>query len=431
MLKGGSQGPRPPGRRGPLRSWAANFALFALSTSAGLGALELGARLLLTQRTMLTTGEQGVYTEWDQELGWKNRPHAKVRYSRREYSSEIVINSLGFRDVERSIKRPVGTGRVLALGDSFIEGYTVELEESATRRAEAMARARGCAVEFVNAGVHAYSTDQEALWYQREGAALGADVVLLFVYYNDILNNVRANYWGLPKPVTRVVGGRIEAVNLPLPLPKETEEAKVQRVAPRVIEGSALKATIGGRLLLGFPDLYNLLSRTGLWDKIEPDAIPDELRAYKVRGQLAEMEQAWTRTRELVEALGGLVRARHARPVLAYVPARFEISERDWRLTRLRYGIDSRVWDPRRVRTRLQEIADEARWPFLDLTPDLRASVGILSGEPYLQFDGHWNAEGHAVVGRAMVDFLSSRSWLPCGEEGHAERPPIPPPSVN
>lgn len=380
-----------------------------------LGLLEVGARISLARRPLVSTGEQGVYSQWDPVLGWRNRPRASVRYHRREFATEVTFNSLGFRDVDRANTKAPGFGRILALGDSFIEGFSVDLDESVTRRAEALSLSRGCRLDVVNAGVHAYSTDQEALWFEREAEPLAPDVVLLFVYYNDILNNIRVNYWGSPKPVTRVVDGRIVPVNLPLPQPDRDGEARIEFKAPRVIEGSALKATVAGRLLLGAPDLYNLLAGTGLWRRVRPYAIPDELRAYKLRGQLSEFDEAWDRTHDLLKALGQTIRARHAEPVLVYIPARLEISDRDWRLTLIRYGIDAKAWDRTLVRRRVERMAAADGWAFLDLTPALRSAVGVFRGEPYFQVDGHWNATGHDLAARAVLDFLAGRSLLPCG----------------
>ena len=404
------------GRRLNLPGWAVNLLLLGGSLLAGLVVFEAGARVIIALRPVITSGEQGVYSQTDPVLGWRNRPGASVRYQRRDYQTQVAINSLGFRDVERKTAKAPGSGRVLALGDSFIEGYTVELEESVTRRAEALSESAGCRLDVINAGVHGYSTDQEALWFIREAESLAPDVVLLFFYYNDILNNIRPNYWGSPKPLTRVVDGRLTPTNLPLPGASRTEEsAGVQIRTPPKIEGSALKGLVSERLVMGAPALYNRLALAGFWDPVEAETIPDELRAYKARGQLSEFDEAWDRTREILKSLADVVRARHAAPVLIHVPARFEISERDWQLTLLRYGIDEKVWDRTLVRKRLEEAASSTGWTFLDLTPALRAATSSLGDEPYLRFDGHWNRLGHDAAARAVVGFLRERNQLPCG----------------
>lgn len=404
-----------PRRRVTLPAWTGSLLLLALSVLAGVGLLELGARVLISRRPVQTSGEQGVYSRRDPVLGWRNRPLTSVRYRRRDYQTTVAINSLGFRDVEHPKRKEAGTTRVLAIGDSFIEAYTVELDESVTRRAEAIGRAQGCPIEVVNAGVHGYSTDQEALWFVGEAEPLEADVVLVFAYYNDVLNNIRVNYWGSPKPLTRVLDGRITPINLPLPGASGPDEpTSVQQKTAPPVEGSALRQMVLERVVMGAPRLHAWLSRTGFVDAFEPEPIPDELRAYKSRGQLEEFDEAWEQTRSLFGALGESVRGRHAAPVLVYIPARFEISDRDWDLTTLRYGIEPKVWDRLRVRNHLEQIATSTGWAFLDLTGPLRAESGAWGGETYLPFDGHWNPRGHDVAARAVVDFLRHRGLAHC-----------------
>src|SRR6185295_5457463 len=77
--------------------------------------------------------EARLYNEYDPLLGWRKKPGARVTYRRREYTVEVAVNSHGLRDPERGYEAPPGTLRVLALGDSFLEGYTVPLEQTVTQ----------------------------------------------------------------------------------------------------------------------------------------------------------------------------------------------------------------------------------------------------------------------------------------------------------
>ncbi len=403
-----------PGADGSAAARSGTLLLMCVSVLAALGMLEFGARVAIGRRPVLTTGEQGVYSRFDPLLGWRNRPGAAVRYSRRDYQTSVTINSLGFRDVEHPRGRPRGITRVLALGDSFIEAYTVELEESMTRRAEFLGRSQGCPVEVMNAGVHGYSTDQEALWYVHAAEPLAANVVLVFAYYNDVLNNVRGNYWGSPKPLTRVIDGRIVPVNLPLPNPATTGPAGIRsRVAP-VVTGSALGQAVMERIVTGAPRFHAWLARAGVVGAIESEDIPDELRAYKTRGQLEEFALAWENTGAILGVLGEVIRARQAVPVLVHIPSRFEVSERDCDLTIQRYALDPKVWDRTLVRSRLREIASAQKWAFLDLAAPIGEATGALKGETYLPYDGHWNPRGQDVVARAVISFLKERGLLVC-----------------
>lgn len=398
-----------------LRGFVGNLVLLAASVAVGLVALEGGARLLMARAPVITTGEQSVYTLEDPVLGWRNRPGATVRYQRRDYQTEVTINAFGFRDVERPLAKAPGVTRVLALGDSFLEAYTVEIEESITRRAEAIGRAAGCPVEVVNAGVHGYSTDQEALWFVREAEPFKPDIVAVFVYYNDILNNLRDRYWGSPKPVVDVVDGELVPINLPLPEAQRAAEPAGVRLRPRTqVQGSALKALVAERMIMGAPDFYNRMAAVGIWERWEPETVPDELRVYKSRPRLVELDQAWERTELILGALANTIRARGGSPVLVHVPAQFEISERDWKLTTTRFGIDPAAWDRRQVSRRLEALASSGGWAFLDLTPALLRAAGVLGEELYLRYDGHWNRRGHDAAARAFAEFLRDRKLLSC-----------------
>ena len=65
------------------------------------------------------------YSEFDPRLGWRKKPGAHATYRRREYTVDVDINGQGLRDPERPYAAAPGTFRMLALGDSFVEGYTV------------------------------------------------------------------------------------------------------------------------------------------------------------------------------------------------------------------------------------------------------------------------------------------------------------------
>lgn len=391
-----------------------NLALAGLSCLVGLVVLEVAARIILAARPPGKSGEQAVYTLFDPVLGWRNKPGASVVYNRREYKTTVEINALGFRDVERSVAKPPGRPRVLVIGDSFVEAYSVERDQSLTRRLEALATESGCPVDVVNAGVHGYSTDQEALWYEREAGPLGADVVVIAAYYNDLLHNARDRYSGSPKPRVEVREGVLSPINTPLPQPAPPK-APSGPAPRRPIEGSALKALIVERLFMGAPLWHARLARLGLVESYEPDSVPDELRVYRSRGRNPEIEAAWSNTEQILGSVGNTIRSRGSRAVLAHIPARFEVSDRAFELTILRYGLERSAWDPSRVRTRLEEIASRTGFSFLDFTPALRAAVSLSAGEPYFPYDGHWNASGHDVAAGALFAFLREQSLVECG----------------
>jgi hypothetical protein len=390
------------------RRLLANGLLALASTAVALAGVEVGARLARhyqkggkEQRTRLQ------YTEYDPLLGWKHQAGARARYERREYTTDVTINSHGLRDKERTYQAAPGAFRVLALGDSFIEGFTVPFEDSVTQVLErAMAR-EGCPVEVINGGTVGYSTDQQFLFYREEGHRYAPQVVVLFFYYNDVLYNAAPTNIQLPKPLLSFKGGQVQVVNFPVPhrpADKPVEDAPVPEV-----QGSVALDWIGERLERSHPRAYNALARVGLWPPTSPQTMSPELRVY-LRKPPADVRHGWNMTHRILKTLALEAWGRDTRLAIAYIPSRMEVSDRDWELTRLRYGVDETGYDRGAVVARLRDVAAAERIPMHDLTPALREATGVLSW-PYYDFDSHWNRRGHAVAGREVEAFLRGQGW--------------------
>ena len=399
-------------RRRPL---LLNLALAAGSGLVCLLGLEAFARTVLSAGGGKERDEASQYMEHDPQRGWRHRPGARAIYRRREYTTEMAINTRGLRGAERDYAAPPRTLRVLALGDSFVEGYTVPEDQTVTQALEATLRAKGCPAEVLNAGHAAYSTDQEYLFYRDEGVKYSPQVVLVFFYYNDILSNTVANYFGSPKPLLEAQGGTMRLTNDPVPRSAPADPRLAGAGArPRTLKGSVALEWLRDRLARGAPRAYNALAALRLWEPLGGDSVEkgDQLRVYKRRRQ-PEIEAAWTRTAEILQTLAREARGHGSHFAVVYVPSRMEVSDRDWDLTKLSYGLDESVWERGLVARRVQDIGHEGGFPVLDLTPALRQATGPLGGEPYLLYDGHWNARGHRAAADAVASFLELERWVP------------------
>jgi hypothetical protein len=338
-----------------------------------------------------------------------------VRYDRREYATDVAINANGLRDPERGYAAPPGAFRVLALGDSFVEGYTVDLDRTVTQVLEQSLGGPGCPVEVLNAGTAAYSTDQEYLFYLDQGVRYSPQVVLLFAYYNDILWNLGVNYFGSPKPLLVPEGDALVLSNDPVPPPYRGPTPPPPPPPPAPNARSAALDWLKSRLARGAPRAFNAIARTGLWDRLGGDEPDEQMRVYK-RRQQPRIEAAWERTDRILRALSQETAARGSKFAVVYVPSRMEVSDRDWELTRLAYDMDEKQWDRGLVARRFAEIGASAGFPVLDLTPALRSA-----SEPYFVYDGHWNASGHRAAAEATARFLREVGWTPAcaGVPGH------------
>jgi lysophospholipase L1-like esterase len=95
-------------------------------------------------------------------------------------------NSRGYRDRERSLQKPEGVRRVLALGDSFTWGAGIEYDDAWPQRLERhLPPRRHEAWEVVNLALSGMNTVDEASQLVLEGFAYSPDVVVLGFVLND------------------------------------------------------------------------------------------------------------------------------------------------------------------------------------------------------------------------------------------------------
>src|SRR5258705_3120967 len=108
--------PDAPPSRVP-RVWA-NALTAVVSVVLTLAAVEAAVRFALRHADESVSTQ---YTEADPVRGWRHRPGARGRFGQAQY----VVNSRGLRDVEHEQGPAPGETRVLILGDSFAEGFSV------------------------------------------------------------------------------------------------------------------------------------------------------------------------------------------------------------------------------------------------------------------------------------------------------------------
>ena len=112
-------------------------------------------------------------------LIWTNIPN-KRGFSRSQEVGEIpvVINSKGLRDVEYNYAKPEDVFRIFVLGDSFVQAFQVDAEDSFPKLLGAQLNERSSSAarfEVVNARVTGCGTDQELLFFRQEGCRYSPD----------------------------------------------------------------------------------------------------------------------------------------------------------------------------------------------------------------------------------------------------------------
>ena len=165
------------------------------------------------------TSHQRYYVEYDPQRGWRNVPNADGWFSTDEYDIHLQYNSRGIRGPEIPYEKPAGTYRVVILGDSFIEGYSVNREDRVAEQLEKLLGAQDPSRKYqvVALGTAGYSTDQELIWLESEGVKYHPDVVVTMFYMNDVWFNGQSKYWRGEKPAYVLENGELKLTNVPVP----------------------------------------------------------------------------------------------------------------------------------------------------------------------------------------------------------------------
>ncbi len=165
----------------PRSRWKQRVAAVALGFLVPLIVLEVAVRFVhgapLAQREPLMLVESNALR------GWQHLPSRDFH----TFTHLARINALGLRGPEIEA-RVEGELRVVALGDSTTFGVGVADADTLPARLElALEERLARPVTVVNTGHAAYSTNQEVALLHELGPRLDPDVVILFWFFNDLV----------------------------------------------------------------------------------------------------------------------------------------------------------------------------------------------------------------------------------------------------
>ena len=284
-----------------------------------------------------------IMTAHDPQLGWRLRAGASIERQHERYTARETIGSLGYRTADRPFAKPPGTRRLVILGDSHTEAYTVNDHETSAVLLE-QRLSESYPAEVISLGVAGYSTDQEFLTYLHVGRRFEPDLVLLQFTRNDPPFNVLDHYWRGGKPVFRRYGELLLLTGVPVP------DSGTSLLPPFLIQHT----------------------NTGLLLEL----LLSQLAIERDLDKKVDWEEAWAVTRLLLRDLDAAVRGDGAR---LYVYLAIPHAETE---------------------QRLRPILSELGIPFIETEHVYSDPI-----ESYL-VKTHWNQRGQRVIAEALAQAL-------------------------
>ena len=396
-----ANGPSPRAVRAV--GWRGKVFLLLFGLLIGLVAVEMVLRVLGPRSPVVASLTSiATFQTYHPIYGFFHRPGASGWIETPEFVSHVAINSRGLREREIAVEKPAGTYRVLVLGDSFVEGAQVPVEETVTRKLEEQLSAMlpGRPVQVINAGNAGFGTAQELLFLDNDGRQYQPDLVIL-VYFID--NDLPDNGYRVARE------RKLDTTRRPFFVPDGNGGLELRPGAPP--DPDRFEPI---RPLLRRSVTYNVIENFTRWQEArdQEQAQIGKNRPTYLLNPPSEWEEAWLVTEQLLGRVQASARGMGAELVVVGAPSYFQIDADAWRWL---VGGDTRErnrYEQDAPNQRLAAIAERQGLRLLDLLPATRAAYA--AGERlYYPADGHWTSDGHAFAASQLRDYLAGSGLLP------------------
>ncbi len=156
-------------------------------------------------RELVTRAGGSMDSHPDPEVGRVLSPNYNGKVGR---GNDVVVstNSYGIRERQYELPKPPGVVRIVMLGDSFVFGLGVALDDRCGRFLEESLRARAIAppgvIEVLQIGIPSWNILAECAYLRRQLGLLQPDLVVHVVVHNDIDDSQSVRGFGVPSTFT-------------------------------------------------------------------------------------------------------------------------------------------------------------------------------------------------------------------------------------
>ena len=362
--------------------------LVLVSLILGIGLFEISVRILKVHHNI------NPFWRYHPIIGWSQVPNLRYEYLLNGEKVRVVFNSKGFHDVEHSLEKPLGTRRIVLVGDSFSEALQVNLEETFFRRLEKKLNQRGTDKwEVINLGVGDFGTTQEWVAMTQLGLKYSPDVVICQIFpLNDICNNtielcdLCKSYNDHYRPYFVISNGELRLTSAQ-PL---RNLLRRYFAAYGVVEHAILKGK-GRKLETDFERRYTEgIQKMGL-APLGPSLytyVPDQEQPEVVA-------KGWRVTEKILEKMNSWCKERNIQFIPVVIPFEACVGAKNWRSFASGSSPPMIQDYPEK---RLGRLFDRLGLPAVLLKEPFERNIDLVL--PYV--GGHFNAEGHRVTAEAI-----------------------------
>ena len=312
--------------------------------------------------------EKNRFCRFDHELGWA--PRENVTYNAKDHSFLVHQNQFGLRAADDiQLKKASDRKRVLVLGDSYVWGAGATQDELFTAP-----KVCGTTEEVINFGVSGYGTDQEYLFYLREGEKFEVDqVVVAFTLYNDVENNLNSNQYGYLKPYFTLNDGQLVLHN----------EHVRNSVIDKLHRDLKRESRVWNVANSGIDELIKTILRKHS-EPLGADVVVSDADRKGIELTLA-----------ILKKLKEAVEAQHAELVVVFIPYK----------PRIEQHLEGNHPFAPLIAAGLTEMGVHYREPYPEFLKSVNAGV-----DPFNVGDNHFNAAGHALFAKFVTDTELARA---------------------
>ena len=350
-----------------------------------------------------------LHTFKDMYRGWAGKPNGKGFWQEEGIPSEIIMNSAGFRDYERSKNKPENGLRIALLGDSFTEALNVKLKDTYSaimeEKLQRCSVLKNRKVEVMNFGVNGYGTAQQLMTLRHHVWDYQPDLVILAFYPgNDLSNNYRPLEHDHLRPYFVYQDGQLVA-DMSF---RNLKFWQRNRYAFSLVDFLPYWFIKNSRIL----QLIRKVDIDAKRRQYNKDYNAINIDFYKEPKPNSDWEEAWDVTEGLIKLMRDEVHEKNADFMLMTVSHSSQVlpdlQERD----NLKKILNvSNLFYPN---TRLKNFGKEEDIPVYNLAgpiwDEAKKTGKCLHGfDNALPCGGHWNVEGHKLVGEIMSNYLCER----------------------